>query len=240
MQSRTKTRVLRGMGGLVAALAVVPWLGAGAAQASSQNDGSCSTVPSGVASGASCTLLTGPNGTTVFGETWVVRTAGNQLKVKTFPKNPPDGTAGVSLCLSTSPYAPKHQCNGGDPDNVYTGSGTVINVALANFGIKAGDPVFYSLSVLQASTTAVSNGNGGKVPSTSPSPTATSTSPTASPSHTPEQAHHADPTPPTPDPRRPHATAQPSRTVGARRRTRSRPDARRCRPRTRARARASV
>ncbi len=186
MQSRRKMLVLRGMGGLIAAMAVVPWLGAGAAQASGQNDGSCATRPSGVSAGATCTLLTGPNGTTVFGETWAVRTAANQLKVKTFPKNPPDGTAGVSLCVSTTAYPAKHQCNQGDPDAVYTGSGTSITVALSNFSITASDPVFYSLSVLQASTTAVSNGSGGTIPSQSPSasPTKTSKSPSASPTKT--------------------------------------------------------
>ena len=186
MQSRRKMLVLRGMGGLIAAMAVVPWLGAGAAQASGQNDGSCATRPSGVSSSATCTLLTGPNGTTVFGETWAVRTAGNQLKVKTFPNNPPDGTAGVSLCVSTTAYPAKHQCNQGDPDAVYTGSGTSITVALSNFSITASDPVYYSLSVLQASTTAVSNGSGGTVPSQSPSasPTKTSKSPSASPTKT--------------------------------------------------------
>jgi hypothetical protein len=145
------------MGGLVVALAVVPWLGAGAAQASSAADGSCSTAPSGVSAGATCDLLLGPNGKTVFGETWVVRTASNQLKVKTFPINVPDGSDGVSLCVSTTPYPAKHQCNAGDPDAVYTGNGTVINIALSSVGIKPGDAVYYSLSVLQASTTAVSS-----------------------------------------------------------------------------------
>jgi hypothetical protein len=191
MQPRTRMRLLRGMGGLVAAFAVVPWLGAGAAQASPQNDGNCSTAPSGVAAGATCTLLTGPNGKKVFGETWVIRTKDNQLKVKTFPTNPPDGTDGVSLCLSTSPYPAKHQCNAGDPDAVFTGSSTVINVLLSSVSIKASDPVYYSLSVLQASTTVVSNGNGGSIPS--PSPTPTDTSPSPSPSHT--HTHTPSPSP---------------------------------------------
>ena len=79
MQSRTKMHVLRGMGGLIAAMAVLPWLAGTSAQAASQNDGDCSTVPSGVSSSATCTLLLGPNGKTVFGETWVDRTAGNSL-----------------------------------------------------------------------------------------------------------------------------------------------------------------
>ena len=81
MQSRTKMRVLRGMGGLIAAMAVVPWLGAGAAHASGQNDGSCATRPTGVSASATCTLLTGPNGKTVFtasldktGRLWEVET----------------------------------------------------------------------------------------------------------------------------------------------------------------------
>jgi hypothetical protein len=206
MQSRRKMLALRGMGGLIAAMAVVPWLGAGAAQASGQNDGSCATRPSGVSAGATCTLLTGPNGATVFGETWAVRTAANQLKVKTFPKNPPDGTAGVSLCVSTTAYPAKHQCNQGDPDAVYTGSGTSITVALSNFSITPSDPVFYSLSVLQASTTAVSNGSGGTISSQSPSasPTKTSKSPSASPTKT-SKSPSASPTKTSP-------TASPTKT----------------------------
>ena len=54
MQAGTKIRVLRVMGGVVAALAVVPWLGAGAAQASCGGDDSCSTRPAGVSAGATC------------------------------------------------------------------------------------------------------------------------------------------------------------------------------------------
>jgi hypothetical protein len=196
MQSRTKMHVLRGMGGLIAAMAVVPWLGAGAAQAASQNDGSCSTRPSGVAADATCTLLLGPNGKTVFGETWAVRTKDNELTVKTFPNSPPDGSDSVSLCVSTTPYPAKHQCNAGDPDNASTGTATVITVALGSFSISPTDPVYYSLSVLQASTTAVSNGNGGKVPSPSPSPSE-STSPTQtqtqSPSSSPTKTHTQSP-----------------------------------------------
>jgi hypothetical protein len=210
MQSRTKTLVLRGMGGLIAAMAVLPWLAGTSAQAASPNDGDCSTRPSGVSSSATCALLLGPNGKTVFGETWVERTSGNDLVVKTFPNSTPDGSDAVTLCVTKSgPYGLKHQCNSGDPDNVFTGNATSISIALDKVGISASDPVYYSLSVLQASTTANSNGNGGAAPSPSPSasptkspsktptptptPTPTDTSPSASPSHT--HTHSPTPTP---------------------------------------------
>lgn len=195
MRSRTKAHALRATGGLIAAMAVLPWLAGASAQAAT---GSCSTVPSGVSTSATCTLLLGPNGKTVFGETWSWRTGGNTLKVDTFPLSAPAGAGSVTLCVSSSgPYPAKHQCNVGDTGNVYTGSATSIAVALDKFGITASDPVYYSLSVLQASTTANSNGNGGAAPSPSPSPTKTSASPsptrTHSPSPSPTRTHSPSP-----------------------------------------------
>ncbi len=184
MQPRMKMHVLRSLGGVVAALAVVPWLGVGAASASSQADGSCSTRPSGVGAGATCTLLNGPNGTTVFGETWVVRTKDNLLKVKTYPYTAPESSDAVSLCVSTTAYPAKHQCNAGDADNVYTGNGTSLTVKLGNFSITPSSPVFFSLSVIQGSTSAVSNGNGGTCASPSPSPSTTKTTGSPSPTTT--------------------------------------------------------
>ena len=85
MQLLNKTRTLRTLGGVVAALAIVPWIGAGAAQAAGGGDDSCATRPSGVSGDATCSLLLGPNGTKVFGETWAVRTSDNHLVVWTFP-----------------------------------------------------------------------------------------------------------------------------------------------------------
>ena len=152
-------------------------------------------MPSGVSPSATCTLLLGPNGKTVYGETWVVRTSGNLLKVKTFPNTPPDGTDSVTLCLSSAaPYGIKHQCNATDPDNVFTGNATSISVNLGKLGITAADPVYFSLSVLQASTMANSNGSGGATPSPSPSPS-------TSPSHTKSPSPSVSPT---------HTTASPS------------------------------
>ena len=184
MRSRTKMHVLRSLGGVVAALAVVPWLGVGAASASSQVDGSCSTRPSGVGAGATCTLLKGPNGTTVFGETWVARTKDNLLTVNTYPYTAPESSDAVSLCVSATAYPAKHQCNAGDADNVYTGNGTSLTVKLGNFSISPSSPVFFSLSVIQGSTSAVSNGNGGTCASPSPSPTTTETTGSPSPTTT--------------------------------------------------------
>jgi hypothetical protein len=214
MQSRTKMHVLRGMGGLIAAMAILPWLAGTSAQAASQNDGDCSTVPSGVPAGSTCNLLLGPNGKTVFGETWVDRTAGNTLKVNTFPFTAPEGSDSVTLCVTSSgAYGLKHQCNSGDSDNVYTGSATSLSVALDKVGISASDPVFYSLSVLQASTTANSNGNGGVGPSQSPTPSASPThtskspSPSASPTHTSKS--------PSPSVSATHTSKSPSPSVSA-------------------------
>jgi hypothetical protein len=188
IRSRTKAHVLRGMGGLIAAMAVLPWLAGTSAQAATSTPGDCSTVPGGVSATASCAPLLGPNGKTVFGETWTWRTGGNNIKVDTFPLSPVGAGSPVTLCVtSAAPYPAKHQCNAGDPDNVYAGSATFITFALDTVGITASDPVFYTLSVVQGSTTANSNGNGGAAPSPSPSasPTKTSASPSPSHSHSP-------------------------------------------------------
>jgi hypothetical protein len=188
MQSRTKTHVLRALGGLIAVTAVVPWLGGTSAQAASPNDGSCATRPSGVSGTATCTLLLGPNGKMVYGETWVDRTSANVLKVKTFPES---ASEGVTLCLTKSgAYSLKHQCNAGDSDNAYAGSSTSLSIALDGVGISASDPVYYSLSVAQASTMANSNGKGGATPSPSPS-----ASPTKSPTKSPSKSPTPTPTP---------------------------------------------
>jgi hypothetical protein len=214
MQSRTKMHVLRGMGGLIAAMAILPWLAGTSAQAASQNDGDCSTVPSGVPAGSTCNLLLGPNGKTVFGETWVDRTAGNSLKVNTFPFTAPEGSDSVTLCVtSAGAYGLKHQCNAGDPDNVFTGSATSLSVALDKVGISASDPVFYSLSVLQASTTANSNGNGGVGPSQSPTPSPSPTHTSKSPSPSVSATHTSKS--PSPSVSATHTSKSPSPSVSA-------------------------
>jgi len=188
IRSRTKTHLLRGMGGLIAAMAVLPWLAGTSAQAASSTPGDCSTAPSGVSPSAMCAPLLGPNGKTVFGETWTWRNGGNTLKVATYPIDPVGTGTPVTLCVtSAAPYPAKHQCNVGDQDNVYAGAATFITFALDTVGISASDPVYYTLSVLQGSTTANSSGNGGAAPSPSPSasPTKTSASPSPSHSHSP-------------------------------------------------------
>jgi len=225
-RSRTKAHALRATGGLIAAMAVLPWFAGASAQAA--GPGTCSTIPSGVSSSATCTPLLGPNGTTVFGETWAWRTGGNTLKVDTFPLSSPGAGNSVILCVtSAGAYPAKHQCNAGDPGNVYAGSSTTIAVPLDNFGITASDPAFYSLSVLQASTTANSNGDGGAAPSQSPTPTPTRThthTPTPTPTQTsaspsPTRTHTHTPSPtPTETSASPSATAtsqSPSASVSA-------------------------
>ena len=66
IRSRTKAHVLRGMGGLIAAMAVLPWLASTSAQAATSTPGDCSTVPGGVPATASCAPLLGPNGKTTL------------------------------------------------------------------------------------------------------------------------------------------------------------------------------
>jgi hypothetical protein len=184
------SRALRGLGGLVVVLAVLPWLGAGAAQASGGGDGSCSTRPPGVSATATCTLLLGPNGTKVFGETWVDRTAANHLVVDTFPTQPVEGPDGVTLCARASgPYPAKHTCSTFDSDIVFSGDSTSIDVTLSAFGITSDSPVFFALNVQQASSTAWSVGSGGTTPTASPSGSpSTSPSTSHSPSHSPSSS----------------------------------------------------
>jgi hypothetical protein len=139
-----------------------------------------------VSADATCTPLFGPNGTKVFGETWAVRTSTNHIVVDTFPTLPLSGPDSVVLCVRTSgAYPAKHQCTPLDPDNVYTGNSTTLDIVLSAHGISAGDAVWYGLTVLQGSSAAVSNGGVGAVPTTSPSPTITpSKTPSVTPSHT--------------------------------------------------------
>jgi cell division septation protein DedD len=184
MQSHTKVRALRLLGGLVAALAVVPWLGVGAAQASTGSDDSCATRPAGVPADATCSLLHGPNGIKVFGETWALRASDNHLLVWAFPDLPTGGAAdSVQLCAtSAGAYPAKHQCGAFDADNVFGGSSTIIDVALDAHEIAATAPVWWALSVQQGSSTAVATGGEGALPSQSPTSTSTS-SPSTTPSH---------------------------------------------------------
>ncbi len=185
MQSDTKVRALRVLGGLVAVFAIVPWLGAGTAQASGGGDDSCATRPGGVSADASCSLLLGPNGTKVMGETWAVRTSDNHLVVWTFPDTPVGGTDPVQLCVrSSGAYPAKHQCGSFDADNVFGGSSTTIDLALGTHGITWKEPAYWALSVLQGSSAAVSLGGAGALPSPSPTPTSTTShSPTTKPTH---------------------------------------------------------
>ena len=170
MQSQTKVRALRVLGGLVAALAVVPWLGVGAAQASTGSDDSCATRPAGVPADATCSLLHGPDGIKVFGETWALRASDNHLLVWAFPDLPTGGAF--------------------DADNVFGGSATTIDVALDAHEIAATAPVWWALSVQQGSSTAVATGGEGALPSQSPTSTSTS-----SPSTTPSHSHSPSTTP---------------------------------------------
>ena len=193
MQSHVKIRAIRVLGGVVVALAVVPWLGVGAASASG---GTCSTRPPGVSADATCTPLFGPNGTKVLGETWAVRTSNNHIVVDTFPSLPLSGPGSVILCVRTSgAYPAKHQCTPLDPDNVFTGNSTTIDIALSAHGISAADAVWYGLTVMQGSSAAVSNGGVGAVPTSSPTPTITpSKTPTKTPSVTPSHTTTHSPT----------------------------------------------
>ncbi len=201
MQFDNKVRALRVLGGLVAALAVVPWLGMGTAQASGTGDDSCSTRPGGVSGDASCDLLLGPNGTKVFGETWAVRTSDNHLVVWTFPDVALAGSDPVLLCVrSTGAYPAKHQCTSFDADNVWGGSSTTIDLSLGSHGVSSGEQAFWALSVLQGSSSAVSTGGADSLQSPSATPTTTSThshSPTATPTTTHTHSHSPSATPTT-------------------------------------------
>jgi hypothetical protein len=208
MQLLNKARTLRTLGGVVAALAIVPWLGVGMAQAVGGGDDSCATRPSGVSGDATCSLLLGPNGSKVFGETWAVRTSDNHLVVWTFPdQNVPSG--GVSLCVrSSSAYPAKHQCNGSDADSAYSGSSTTVDVSLKSAGISGDAPVHWALGVEQGSSVAVSLGSADALPGSTPSPSPTHTSTTSpSPSHThkpsPSPSHTHSPSP-SPSPSQSH------------------------------------
>jgi hypothetical protein len=193
MQFDLKIRALRVMGGVVAALAVVPWLGVGTANASGTGDDSCATRPAGVSADATCDLLLGPNGTTVFGETWAVRTSDNHLVVWTFPDVALGGSDPVQLCVrSSAAYPVKQQCTSFDADNVWGGSSTTIDLPLGSHGVSAGEKAFWALAVLQGSSAAVSTGGADGLQSPTATPTTTAThshtptaTPTATHSHTP-------------------------------------------------------
>jgi hypothetical protein len=226
MQLLNKTRTLRTLGGVVAALAIVPWIGAGAAHASGGGDDSCSTRPAGVSGDATCSLLLGPNGTKVLGETWAVRTSDNHLVVWTFPDMAVDGSDSVQLCVrSSAAYPAKHQCNAADADNAWGGGDTTIDLPLTPAGITVDEQVHWALGVAQGSSIAVSLGSQGPVPGQSPSPTP-STTPSTSPSETttaspsPSHTHSPSPSPshthshsPSPSPSTTTTTTSPSPSV---------------------------
>jgi len=209
MQLLNKTRTLRTIGGAVAALAIVPWLGVGAAHASGGGDDSCATRPSGVSGDATCSLLLGPNGTKVLGETWAVRTADNHLVVWTFPDESVM-TDGVQLCVrSSGAYPAKHQCNASDSDNAWGGSTTTVDLPLSTAGVAADEMVFWALDVEQGSSVAVSLGSADSMPGSSPSSTPTTTS---TPSSTPSGTTTSSPSPshthshsPSPSPSQSHS-----------------------------------
>jgi hypothetical protein len=210
MQLLNKARTLRTLGGVVAALAIVPWIGVGAAQATGGGDDDCGTRPAGVSGDATCNLLLGPNGTKVFGETWAVRTSDNHLVVWTFPDM---ATGSVELCVrSSGAYPAKHQCNGTDSDNAWSGSSTTIDLPLKSAGIAGDEKAYWALGVEQGSSVAVSLGSQGAIPGWSPSPTPSSTpttTPTHTPTHTPRPSHTPTTTPsgtttPSPSPSHTH------------------------------------
>jgi hypothetical protein len=198
MQSRTKSRALSLAGGLVAALAVVPWVGAGSASATS-GDISCATRPAGVTAEAECSTLTLPAGDAA-GSAWAVRTSTDHLVVDVVTAKPIEGFAPVNVCAKTSPYPAKHQCTSFDADLVYSGSSAHVDVALSGFGIGSSSPVYYAVSVQQGSQVSLATGQPGVGPAPSPSSTPTTTpthspspSPTTSPSHTPSHSPSSTP-----------------------------------------------
>jgi hypothetical protein len=179
----------------VAALAVVPWLGAGTALASPSSDSNCSTVPGGVAATASCAVL-GSNG----GEVWAARTSANELKVKVFTSAPLGGADLITLCVTKAgPYELGFQCTSA---HVSSGTATTINYPLGASFIGASDSVWFAVTVgnSDVSNTALGQGpsvpspSGSGSPSASPSSTSSSPSPSVSPSETTTPSPSVSPT----------------------------------------------
>jgi hypothetical protein len=215
MQAVVKARVLRALGGVVAVLAVVPWLGAGAAQAAgSDGSAACTSRPAGVSPDATCTALLGPNGVKVFGSTWSVRDDSNNLVIDTFPTQPVSGADAVVLCVRSSAAFPaRYQCVPTESDVVFAGTSTHIVVALGAHGIQSQTPAWFALTVQQGSSAAVSTGGVGAGPTTSPTSTPTTT-PTTTPTISPTTTTTTTPShSPSVSPTSTHTSATPSVSV---------------------------
>ncbi len=180
MQTRNVVRVGRVLGGAVATLAVVPWLGAGTALASPSSDSDCSTMPGGVAATATCGVL-GTSG----GEVWAARSSANELKVKVFLATPLSGADLVTLCVTKAgAYPPGSQCTSAP---VFSGTDTTINYPLGASLINAADPVWFAVTVgnTEVANTALGQGPATPRPSGSPSASPSSSSSSPSPSVSP-------------------------------------------------------
>lgn len=212
MQQRNAVRVGRAVGGAVAALAVIPWLGAGSALATSGSDSDCATRPGGVALTATCATL-GSTG----GEVWVARDSSNQLKVKIYSNQVLGGGTSAALCVTKSgAYSAGSTCTDAA---VASGTDVTINYALGASLINAKDPVWFAVTVSAASSSATALGQGPASPaasgSASASPTEVTSSPTptettGSPSASPTEATNT-PTPTVTPPK--SVTATPSISV---------------------------
>jgi len=179
VQTRSAVRVGRALGGVVAALAVIPWLGAGTALASPSSDSDCSTRPGGVATTATCAVL-GANG-----EVWASRSSANELKVKVFLVTPLASGDTINLCVTkTGAFPAGTKCTGAA---VASGTDTTINYPLGASFIASSDPVWFAVTAgnVEVSDTALGQGPAAPAPSGSPSASPSSTSSSPSPSVSP-------------------------------------------------------
>ena len=180
MQTRSAVRVGRTLGGVVAALAIVPWLGAGTALASPSSDSDCSTVPGGVTATATCAVL----GTSA-GEVWAARSTANELKVKVFLVTPLASGDAINLCVTKAgPYAPGTVCSAAA---VWSSTDLTFTYPLGASFIGKSDPVWFAVTSgnVEVNDTALGQGPAAPAPSGSPSASPSSTSSSPSPSVSP-------------------------------------------------------
>ena len=180
MQTRSAVRVGRTLGGVVAALAVIPWLGAGTALASPSSDSDCSTVPGGVSATATCAVL----GTSA-GEVWAARSTANELKVKVFLVTPLASGDAINLCVTKAgPYAPGTVCSAAA---VWSSTDLTFTYPLGASFIGKSDPVWFAVTAgnVEVNDTALGQGPAVAAPSGSPSASPSSTSSSPSPSVSP-------------------------------------------------------
>lgn len=168
-------RLLALMTVLVATVAAAVAFAPGMARAAdAATDSDCSTQPSGVPAGYSCTVVYEPNGSSngTYGEIWYQRDTSNMLHLLAFTTL--NTQSDVLLCARTSaPYAPSNtnqqdKCIGNTPSLIFNGPLSALGPnggqSLNSVTTDLGTPVYWVLHINQGGKTTVGLSTAGGAP----------------------------------------------------------------------------